>query len=133
MRGEPIPQRLSSVRLMIDGIEVQGAHGVYPEEREREQRFVIDLDIGGDLATAVESDDVKDTVDYDAIVQSVRETSRQRMFHLIESFAGAVADNLLNRFERIHDVRVRIQKLSVQSLGPGACPSVVVSKRRGEV
>jgi dihydroneopterin aldolase len=115
---------------MITGIELEGRHGVYPEERERGNRFSVDVEMSGDFAAAIERDDVSDTVDYDAIVQHVRDVNRRLTFHLIESFAGTVADELLNRFARIAEIRVRVRKLSLQHLGPHVCATAEVTKRR---
>lgn len=122
--------RDADVVLTVGGIELRGSHGVYPQERETGNRFSVDVEMRGRLAQAAETDDLSDTVDYDAVVQRVCEVNRRRTFHLIESFAAAIADELLDRFARILEVRVRVRKLSVDKLGPSAWTMVELCRRR---
>jgi len=118
------------VVLAVGGIEVRGPHGVHPEERQTGNRFSVDVEMRGSFARAAETDELADTVDYDAVAQSVREVNRRQTFRLIESFAGAIANDLLDRFERIREVRIRVRKLSVENLGPSAWTMVELSRRR---
>ncbi|MCX6094275.1 MAG: dihydroneopterin aldolase [Candidatus Bipolaricaulota bacterium] len=124
------PSRSGDVVLAVRGIELQGPHGVYPQEQEAGNRFSVDVEMRGLFAQAVETDELSDTVDYDAVVQRVCEVNRRRTFHLIESFAGAIADELLDRFERISEVRIQVRKLSAANLGPNAWTMVELSRRR---
>lgn len=122
--------RLGDVVLAVRGIELEGPHGVYAQEQEAGNRFSVDVEMRGLFAQAVETDELSDTVDYGAVVQRVCEINRRRTFHLIESFAGAIADELLDRFERITEVRIQVRKLSVANLGPNAWTMVELSRRR---
>jgi dihydroneopterin aldolase len=122
--------RVGDVVLSVRGIELLGPHGVYPQEQEAGNRFTVDVEMRGLFAQAVESDELSDTVDYDAVVQRVCEVNRRRTFHLIESFAGAIADELLDRFDRVSEVRIQVRKLSVAKLGPNAWTMVELSRRR---
>lgn len=128
--GSALPHPVDVV-VAVRGIELAGPHGVYPREREAGSRFSIDVELRGDFAQAVETDRLEDTVDYDAVVQRVCEVNRGRTFHLIESFAGAIADELLDRFLRISEVRVQVRKLSVANLGPNTWTMVELTRRRG--
>jgi dihydroneopterin aldolase len=118
------------LRLGIEGIELHAHHGVYEEERERGSRFRIDVDAKGHWEEAVQSDDLRDTLDVDAIVQHIRNVSQRRRFHLIESFAGAIADDLLQEFPDLLEVRVCIRKLDFPEWGPEACSLARVTKRQ---
>ena len=118
------------VRLGVEGIELRAQHGVYAEERERGSRFVIDVDAKGHWAGAIQSDDLCDTLDVDAILRNITGVSQRRSFHLIESFAGAIADELLQESPSLVEVCVRVRKLAFQEWGPEACTFAVVTKRR---
>ncbi|MCX5994120.1 MAG: dihydroneopterin aldolase [Chloroflexi bacterium] len=117
------------VCLGVEGIELHAHHGVYDEEQERGSRFRIDVDMMGRWGEAVRSDDLRDTLDVDAVVQHIRSVNQRRRFHLIESFAGAIADDLLQEFPRLLEVRVCIRKLAFPEWGPEACAFAVVTKR----
>ena len=118
------------VCLGVEGIELHAHHGVYDEEQERGSRFRIDVDMMGRWGEAVRSDDLRDTLDVDAVVQHIRSVNQRRRFHLIESFAGAIADDLLQEFPRLLEVRVCIRKLAFPEWGPEACSFAVVTKRQ---
>jgi dihydroneopterin aldolase len=118
------------LRLGVEGIELHAHHGVYEEEQEHGSCFRIDVDVKGRWEEAVRSDDLEDTLDVDAIVQHIRSVNQRRRFHLIESFAGAIADDLLQEFPRLLEVRVCIRKLAFPEWGPEACTFAVVTKRQ---
>jgi dihydroneopterin aldolase len=122
--------KTSHLRLLVEGIELVGHHGVYPEERDSGTRFRVDLAIDGDLEAAASSDDIADTIDYEDVVQLVGGINRRHRFNLIESFAGALADGLLSRYPRIERVIVRVRKPAPQNMENVLCAVAEVTKRR---
>jgi dihydroneopterin aldolase len=123
-------ERGTRTRIIVERIHLDAPHGVYPEEREVGNRFRVDIEIVADLAAALASDSLDDTVDYDSVVRLVEQVSRQRRFNLIESFAGAISDTLLERFPRIDETVVRVAKLSPPGSEHVACAVAEVSKAR---
>jgi dihydroneopterin aldolase len=119
----------AEIQLGVEGIEVTACHGVYDEERERERRFRIDVHVKGNWADALRSDDLRDSLDYDAIVQHIHRVNQRRRFHLIESFAGAIADDLLQDFPGLLEARVCVRKLAFPNWGPEACAVAAVTRR----
>ena len=117
-------------RIIVERIRLRAPHGAYAEEREAGNRFHVDIEIVADLATAIASDSLDDTIDYDSVVRLVEQVSRQRRFNLIESFAGAISDSLLERFPQIDETVVRVSKLSPPGLEHVACAVAEVSKSR---
>lgn len=77
--------------LAILGIECFAHHGVFEHERRHGQRFVIDLVLGVDTASAAASDDLRDTVDYGSLVDEVTAAVTQDPVDLIETLAQRVA------------------------------------------
>ena len=70
-----------------------------------------------DLQRAVSSDSVRDTVDYAGLCREILEVASGRQYHLVEAFAGTVADVAL-RHEAVQEVRVYVEKtpLSLQGV-----------------
>jgi len=122
--------KLTRMRLVVRGIELTGFHGYYKQERVKGNRFRVDIAVEGRLHHAVISDQLKDTIDYDRLVALVREINRTQTFFLIESFAGAIADGLLDRFPRVMRTSVRVEKLTPPGLGRGTCTAVELEKER---
>ncbi len=93
--------------------------GVYPEEQAAPRPAVADIELGLDLSRAAASDDLADTVDYDALSQAVRAAccapSSRRA--LVERLAGEIAGICLAFDPRIETVRVTVGK-------PGAVAGV---------
>ena len=66
------------MRVELLGLELHGFHGVLPEEREHGQRFLVDVRLEPLDELAGRSDDIRDAVDYRAVVAIVREISDVR-------------------------------------------------------
>ena len=113
------------MRVELRGLEVFGRHGVLPEEAERGQTFLFDIEL--DVLEPL-SDEVEEAVDYREVVASVKEVSAAQRFQLIESLAAAVADALVARFEPIERARVRVRKPAV-ALDPPVSYSAVTVER----
>lgn len=99
-------------RIEISGLQVFGHHGVFPEERQRGQMFAIDLVLECDLTAAASSDELSDTVDYDALARQVAEEVAGTRFTLIEGLASHLADLAL-REAHVSAVEVRVAKPEV--------------------
>ena len=85
-------------RILIQGIQFYGYHGVREEERKLGQRFVADVELRLDLAEAGRRDDLAATVDYEQICAIVVEIGTREQFNLLEALASRVASTLLERF-----------------------------------
>jgi dihydroneopterin aldolase len=96
-------------RILIRNLRVFGYHGVLPEEAERGQVFVIDLDLALDLGPAGRSDALDHTIDYGGLTARVAELVAGNRRQLLEAVAADVADLALAD-QRVEQVRVRVAK-----------------------
>ena len=96
----------AAVIVELHGLEIFGRHGVLEEEKLDGQTFVYDVELEVDEPA---SDRIDDAVDYRLVADCVQEVSDSRSFDLIESLAGAVADELVGRLA-VSRVRVRVRK-----------------------
>ena len=104
-------------QLKLNGIEVECIIGDLPEERENEQRLLVDVALDIDLVDASESDRLDDTVDYSLLVGNIREALEDAKCRLLERAAGVVADVCLSD-PRVERVTVGVRKFgSVSGLG----------------
>jgi dihydroneopterin aldolase len=97
-------------RVTIKGIEVFAYHGVLPEEKERGQVFLIDVEFGLE-ETMASSDGLDSTVDYAEVAASVSEISTSRRYDLIETLASEIAGYVVN-LRGVTDVLVTVKKPS---------------------
>ena len=119
---------MSEVFIELESLELTGFHGALPEEKERGQRFLFDVQL--DVHDAgVRSDQLADTVDYTAVVERIRAVNDARRFNLIEALAAAVADDLLGHFP-VSRVRVRVRKPEVRLDAPVEWTAATIERVR---
>lgn len=95
--------------IELRGLRAFGRHGVLPQEAERGQVFVLDVDLQLDLAAAAASDDLADTVHYGELAERLVEAVAATRFDLIEALAGHLAEVALAD-QRVQAVEVRVGK-----------------------
>ena len=97
----------------LRGLELYGYHGVHPEERERGQRFLYDVEL--EVGDRGADDRIENAVDYSQVARVVREVA-ETPYNLLEALATAIADDLERRYapERL---RVRVRKPDVRPGG----------------
>lgn len=104
---------MSRMTIELAGLELFGHHGVLAEEREHGQRFIVDVWLEVSDTTAGTTDLIEDAVDYRLVVACVREVSDGRAYNLLEAFATALVETLLERFP-LEKARVRVRKPDVR-------------------
>jgi dihydroneopterin aldolase len=117
------------VTIELYGIVLHGFHGVLEEERREGQRFLVDLELDLEHEQAARSDRIEDAVDYRGVVSRVREISDAHPYQLLEAFAAALADALIDDWP-LRAVRVRVRKPDVVLDPPVEYAAVSVERRR---
>jgi 7,8-dihydroneopterin aldolase/epimerase/oxygenase len=97
-------------RILLQNLVFYGYHGVRSEEKSLGQRFGVDIELQTDLSAAGRSDDLGLTVDYSQVFEVVRETVEGPSRDTLEAVAEAAAVALLERFQRVQSVVVRVTK-----------------------
>ena len=101
---------MSPDRIVLNGLQFYGFHGVNPEERSLGQQFVVDLQAELDLSAPAASDRLEDTVSYADLYRAVKAVMEGEPRNLLESAAGAIVSRVLNEHPQIDAVRVRVHK-----------------------
>jgi dihydroneopterin aldolase len=113
--------------ISLEGIEVFAHHGVLPEEKERGQRFLIDVLM--ELTAAPEGDELSATVDYSEVASRVASICTGETFDLIETLAAKLADELLS-YEQVSSATVTVHKPDAPMPVKTGGVSVTVSRQR---
>lgn len=95
--------------IHLTGISCYGYIGYLQEEQVLGQWFEVDLTLWLDLASAGQSDEIADTLDYRHAIETVKELVKTSKFALIEKLATAIAQSLL-QFDQVQQVQVRLTK-----------------------
>ena len=96
--------------VFVTGLALHAYHGVMQHEAKVGQTFKLDLVLDIDLTEASQSDKLAHTVGYDQVVTVASDAFCARRYRLVEAAAGAVADAVLEHFERVVAIRVTIHK-----------------------
>ena len=97
--------------ITLTGLRVFGRHGVFDFERERGQQFVIDVVLKLRTTEAARTDDVRDTVHYGEVAETIVAIVAGEPVNLIETLAERIADAVLAD-RRLAAVRVTVHKPS---------------------
>lgn len=76
--------------LVINGLHLATRVGVTPEERATPQRVVVDVVVSTNLAAAGRSDDLRETIDYAALIASVADAVESEEANLLETLAHRI-------------------------------------------
>lgn len=99
-----------SHKITLSNMMFYGYHGVYDFERDKGQRFFVDLEIKSDLKSAASSDMLSDTFDYTVAYSKIKNIMENRKFKLLEALAEAIAYEVMLE-ELINEVTIRIRKV----------------------
>ena len=96
-------------RIVLEGMQFYGFHGVNAEEKSLGQPYVVDLAVEMDLSIPGKSDRLEDTVSYTHLYRSVRKVIEGESRNLLEAAAENVAVRILDEFP-VKAVQVRVKK-----------------------
>lgn len=113
--------------IRVRGVRVRARHGVFPAERETDQPFVADLDVGCDLAAAAADDDLDQTLSYAWLAEVSAAVLAGPPADLIETLAGRIAEQVM-RSDFVEFVTVTVHK--PQAPMPVACADAAVTIHR---
>ena len=117
-------------RIVLTNLQVEGVGGVHDWEREAPQPWEVDVELVLDLRAAGVNDDLGRTIDYGPVARLVKAVIEERGFRLIESFAEAIAQDVLAAYPSVDEVVVRVRKPAVQLAVPVDHAAVGITRRR---
>ena len=95
--------------LSIRNLKIPAKHGVYDFEKNKTGIFEIDIHIYIDLANAMMSDDLQDSVDYAKVVDLAKRVFLKRDYNLIEFAAGKICEKIMEKLS-VEKVIVKVRK-----------------------
>ncbi len=98
-----------SDKIILEGMQFYGYHGVHAEERTLGQSFIVDIEIVLDLRPAGLSDDIGDTVSYSVIHAIVKGEVEGPPKSLLESLAEGIAQKVISN-DLVASTKVRVRK-----------------------
>ncbi len=94
--------------IKITGLSAKGFHGVLDSEKQRGQKFIVDVEMS--LSVSNLKDDLSETVNYAQVAQLIHDQITGKPVKLIETLAENIAKTLLNKFKTVKEVKVIVHK-----------------------
>jgi 7,8-dihydroneopterin aldolase/epimerase/oxygenase len=98
--------------VFVRDLEIEALLGIYPEEKARPQRIIVNIDLSVKEGADPASDDIRNVVSYEIVVQKVERIVAQGHVNLVETLAERIATACLSD-KRVMAARVRIEKPDV--------------------
>ena len=113
--------------IQIENMEFYSFHGHFREERIVGNKFILDLTIETDMKAPMESDNLKDAVNYQRVYEIVK-VQMEKKSYLLEHIAGRIIDAIYAEVEGIEKVTVKVSKMNPPMGGKIGSVSVVLSR-----
>jgi dihydroneopterin aldolase len=97
--------------IEIEGMDFFAYHGCFKEERVIGTRFTVDAWLTTDTSEAETSDELKYTVNYQAVYALIRHEMEQHS-HLLENVARRMIDAIYRDFNVVTHVKIKVSKLN---------------------
>ena len=95
--------------IRIQDLEIKAIIGINPEERENPQEIVINVCLEYDADMAMQTDDIKDALDYKTLTKKIIHDVENTRFMLLEKLTKFVLDIVMG-FPQVQYAKVNIGK-----------------------
>ena len=100
----------SSATIRITNASFYAYHGVASDEQNLGGKFEVDCEIEADLSDAMAHDNLKRTIDYEAVYATIHTIVTSKKYYLIEALANSIARGVLDNFSAAEAVSVTVRK-----------------------
>lgn len=104
---------MQSAKIELKELVFYARHGLLGEEAKLGQRFRVDVVADLDPSLDLSKDDENSTVNYVDLFDTVERVFAGRRFNMIEASADAICAAILERFDKVISVTVKVKKPSV--------------------
>jgi len=110
--------------LRIENIKLWARVGVLDEERKLGQFFSLDILLWTDFEKCTENDDIKKTVDYSKLVQTIKDQSNKICCFTIEKYSNAILEIIDQEF-KLSKIKIILTKCNPPITGFDGQVSIV--------
>lgn len=96
--------------IRIQGLNIFASHGVFPEEKENGQNFILNITMTTSLLAAGLTDDLCETINYGETCEFVAEEFTKCSYNLIEAACENLARAILIKYPVCEKVKVEVCK-----------------------
>ena len=115
-------------QIKIENLEIYAYHGVFPEEKEKGQKFYINATLETDLRTAGKTDDLTASTHYGEVALLLHKKMTEKSYDLIERAAEVCAEAVLKEFPLVRSITLELRKPKAPIPLPFESVSVVICR-----
>lgn len=119
-------------KILLNNLGFYGYHGVLKEESVLGQKFFIDMELLLDTKEAGLTDDMNKSVSYAQVYDVVKNIVENKRFKLLEALSHNIAMEVLEKFELIEEIMVRVKKPEAPVNGIYDYFGVEIRRKRNE-
>lgn len=114
--------------IELERMEFYAYHGCFSEEQVVGNKFSVDISFNANCQKAIETDSIKDAINYVEIYDITKEQMMIKS-HLLEHVAGRIVNGIVSRFHHIENLSVKVSKLNPPVGGQMRCVSVTMRNK----
>jgi len=119
-------------KILIEGIQAWGIHGVLDFEKKFSQPFLVDVELWADLSGSYVSDDLQNTIDYTEIYNIITSVIETQSFMLLERLSYVILEKIFRHDERVQKIKIRLMKTRAPLSGQFKHVGVEIEKTRDQ-
>lgn len=97
-------------KILMNNLGFYGYHGLLKEESVLGQKFFLDIELDVNTREAGLTDDMNKSVSYADVYEVVKYIVVDERFNLLEALAENIAIAVLEKFELVKGIMIRIKK-----------------------
>ena len=97
-------------KIYLKDIEIFANHGVFQEEKNLGQKFILSLELSLDFSEAAKNGDLTGSVHYGELCHNVEKVFTEENCDLLETLVYKVGEYVLNTYEIVREVKVLLKK-----------------------
>ncbi|SEP74670.1 dihydroneopterin aldolase [Neolewinella agarilytica] len=100
-----------TAKIGLEDVRFHAPHGFYEEEHRMGNEFSIDVEVEASITGAAENDDLGGTVNY-ATIYYLLQAEMKKPTQLLEALAYRMGNRIMNQFDTVSSVKLRLRKLN---------------------
>jgi len=120
-------------KILIEGIQAWGTHGVLDFEKKYPQPFLVNIELWADFSKSYETDNLQNTIDYTNIYNIITSIIETKNFMLIERLAYVIVEKIFNHDKRIQKIKIRLTKSNAPLGGQFSHVGIEIEKTQDQI
>ncbi|MEM9528476.1 MAG: dihydroneopterin aldolase, partial [Bacteroidota bacterium] len=100
-----------TAKIGLEDVRFHAPHGFYEEEHLMGNEFSIDVEVEASITGAAQDDDLGGTVNY-ATIYYLLQAEMKKPTQLLEALAYRMGNRILNQFDSVSSVKLRLRKIN---------------------